>query len=45
MIIRVKKHIANDSINNRHINVEGKRRLSWLKLCKQGIYIRDVVVE
>ena len=45
MIVRMKKHVADDGIYNRRVNVEGKERLSQLKLCKTGVCICGVVIE
>ena len=45
MIVRMKKHVADDGIHNQRVNVEGKRHLSQLKLCKTGVCICSVVIE
>ena len=41
MIVRMKKHVTDDGIHNRHVNVEGKGHLSWLKLCICGVVIEE----
>ena len=45
MIIKMKKYIINNYINEKHINIEGKRCLSWLKLYKQSTLIYNVLIK